>query len=74
MIAERTDGFWKGALAEGKNYCLRTATNDYFFTPAGIQEWPSTCSSSSITTVGNLLKRIKASDREIYKQCRKGNR
>ena len=34
MIAERTDGFWKGALAEGKTYCLRTATNDYFFTPA----------------------------------------
>ena len=33
MIAERTDGFWKGALAEGKTYCLRTATNDYFFTP-----------------------------------------
>ena len=34
MIAERTDGFWKGALAEGKTYCLRTATSDYFFTPA----------------------------------------
>lgn len=34
MIAERTDGFWKDALAEGKTYCLRTATNDYFFTPA----------------------------------------
>lgn len=34
MMAERTDGFWKGALEEGKTYCLRTATNDYFFTPA----------------------------------------
>lgn len=34
MIAERTDGFWKGALAEGKTCCLRTATNDYFFTSA----------------------------------------
>lgn len=34
MIAERTDGFWKGAISEGKTYCLRTATNDYFFTPA----------------------------------------
>ena len=22
---------------------------------------------------GNMLKRIKAADREIYKQCRKGN-
>ena len=34
MIAEHTDGFWKGAISEGKTYCLRTATNDYFFTPA----------------------------------------
>ena len=34
MIAEHTDGFWKGASAEGKTYCLRTATDDYFFTPA----------------------------------------
>lgn len=34
MIAEHTDGFWKCALAEGKTYCLRTATSDYFFTPA----------------------------------------
>ena len=34
MIAERTDGFWKGAISEGKTYCLRTATSDYFFTPA----------------------------------------
>ena len=34
MIAEHTDGFWKGASAEGKTYCLRTATNHYFFTPA----------------------------------------
>lgn len=34
MIAEHTDGFWKAAISEGKTYCLRTATNDYFFTPA----------------------------------------
>ena len=74
MIAERTDGFWKGALAEGKTYCLRTATNDYFFTPAEYKKLAIDMLQLVDHYRGNLLKRIKAADREIYKQCRKGNR